>query len=294
MSIFREHKTIADRSASDRQRHKKKIEVICQVCKNPFEVDKPSYAEKRKYCSRSCSNSLAHAKKDKIKIECVICHNIFETFPSMGDKKYCSIRCRGTSYRKRYHVQCLTCNKILETTYAKNKKYCSKSCHHISLSTGHALENLKMTNLQKYGVNHVSQSLDTKRKKHRTMKKNKTYGKSNVENKVYDILLKSYGNKSIDRQHSINGWAIDFFIKTLNVYLQVDGIYWHGLDKPREIIESSNSSRNRCILSTMKRDAIQNKWFEENGLKLIRITDAQIKRMSDTQVELPNILEESL
>ena len=26
MSIFREHKTIADRSASDRQRHKKKIE----------------------------------------------------------------------------------------------------------------------------------------------------------------------------------------------------------------------------------------------------------------------------
>mgnify|MGYP001544480849 FL=1 len=102
MSIFREHKTIADRSASDRSRHKKKIEkaikegihnivaeesaivsgefqvsksskasceapyeVTCQICSSLFKVEKPSQAKKRKYCSRTCANTRGSAKKRK-------------------------------------------------------------------------------------------------------------------------------------------------------------------------------------------------------------------------------------
>jgi hypothetical protein len=314
MSIFREHKTIADRSASDRRRHKKKIEdaikegihnivsdertsvsgafqvskslkipsgppyeVTCQICSSLFKVEKPSQIKKRKYCSRTCANTRGSAKKEKVRIECAECFQTFEKIPCKSGVRFCSNECRGKNLQKRHVRTCLTCEINFDTTLGKDKKYCSKSCHHISLSQGQALENMKMTNLKKYGALHVSQVQEIKTKKHHTMKKNRSHGKSKVEDNVYEILVRLYGINSVERQSLVNGWAIDFFIKPIDTYLQVDGVYWHGLDRDLEAIRASDAYRDKYILKVIQKDKEQNKWFAKNNVRLVRITDLQLK-----------------
>ena len=326
MSIFREHKTIADRSASDRSRHKKKIEkaikegihnivaeesaivsgefqvsksskasceapyeVTCQICSSLFKVEKPSQAKKRKYCSRTCANTRGSAKKEKVQIKCAECFQTFEKIPCKSGMKFCSNECKGKNYQKRHTRTCLSCETVFETTLGKDKKYCSKSCHHISLSQGQALENMKMTNLRKYGALHVSQVREIKVKKHHTMKKNKRYGKSKVEDNVYESLVRLYGINSVERQSLVNGWAIDFFIKPIDTYLQVDGAYWHGLNRDPEEIQASGAFRDKYILKVIQKDKEQNRWFAENNVRLVRITDIQL-RSKNIQEELSIVL----
>jgi very-short-patch-repair endonuclease len=204
--------------------------------------------------------------------------------------KFCSVECKGKSYKKRFETSCLTCGLKFETTYGKNKKYCSKPCHNVSLSQGQSLKNMKATNLKKYGTECVSQVQEFKHKKHDSMKRNKTYGKSKVEDKIYELLISIYGENEVERQHSANGWAIDFFIKPTKIYLQVDGAYWHGLDRIPEIIKESKKLRDLYIFKNIEKDNKQNKWFLENNLKLVRITDQQIKSFKTPKEELVNLL----
>ncbi len=63
---------------------------------------------------------------------------------------------------------------------------------------------------------------------------------------------------------------IDFFVSTTLVYFQLDGVYWHGLDRP--IVKQTNTT----IQKTMLRDKKQIDWFQKNNKKLVRITDKQM------------------
>lgn len=110
-------------------------------------------------------------------------------------------------------------------------------------------------------------------RRHQTMKENGTYGKSRHEDVLYEFLLKHFPD--VQRQVEVNGWSIDFYIPVINVYLQLDGVYWHGLNRSRETIESSSSPRDKVILETMERDVRQNEWFKSSGKRLIRVTDLQ-------------------
>ncbi len=122
------------------------------------------------------------------------------------------------------------------------------------------------------------------------MKRNKTYGKSKVEDFTYNLLTEIFNEKEVERQHTINGWAIDFYIKCMKIYLQVDGIYWHGLDRSLDEIERSSNYRDSYILATRLKDENQNRWFVEQKLNLVRITDKQIKNFKNAKLELANIL----
>ena len=148
---------------------------------------------------------------------------------------------------------------------------------------------MKMTNLRKYGALHVSQVREIKVKKHHTMKKNKRYGKSKVEDNVYESLVRLYGINSVERQSLVNGWAIDFFIKPIDTYLQVDGAYWHGLNRDPEEIQASGAFRDKYILKVIQKDKEQNRWFAENNVRLVRITDIQL-RSKNIQEELSIVL----
>jgi very-short-patch-repair endonuclease len=105
------------------------------------------------------------------------------------------------------------------------------------------------------------------------MKANGTYGKSRHEDELHEFLLRHFPD--IQRQVDINGWSIDFYIPSIDVYLQLDGVYWHGLNRPREDIESSSNPRDKVIFETMGRDVRQNEWFGSNEKKLVRVTDLQ-------------------
>lgn len=123
---------------------------------------------------------------------------------------------------------------------------------------------------RKYGVDYISQVDAIKQKKHNTMKRNSTYGKSRPECELYDVLCSMFGVNDIERQHVINGWAIDFYIKSVDLYVQLDGAYWHGLDRPIDEIKKFKTSRDRTIYTTYVRDREQEAWFKNNHLVLVR------------------------
>jgi hypothetical protein len=82
----------------------------------------------------------------------------------------------------------------------------------------------------------------------------------------------------VDRHVFINKWDIDFYIKSIDTYVQLDGVYWHGLDRPIDVITLFLHPRDKTIYNTLLRDKEQNKWFEQNDKRLIRFTDKEIKQ----------------
>lgn len=145
---------------------------------------------------------------------------------------------------------------------------------------------IESTLLLRVGVTHTwrhpelrerLRSKEVRAKIHRTMKERGRYGKSQVEDRMYGDLCELYGPESVERQVILNGWCIDFRVRE-NTYIQLDGVYWHGLNRPAEALEASQSPRDRVILRTVRRDAAQNEWCRDKGIRLVRITDAEYKQ----------------
>lgn len=123
-----------------------------------------------------------------------------------------------------------------------------------------------------------------------TMKTRGTICTSQPEEKLYELLVNKFSY--VERQVPVSGdfnWIVDFFIPEENLFIQMDGAYWHGLNRNIDIIKESKKPRDKKILSAINSDNLQNIWFQNQGLKLIRITDSAIKNMSELPDDLSSI-----
>jgi len=114
---------------------------------------------------------------------------------------------------------------------------------------------------------------EVRAKRHKTMKQNGTYGKSKAEDRFYEFLITLFNINDIIRQITINGWSIDFYIISIDTYVQFDGTYWHGLNRSIEEIKEFKHPRDKDIFDTMQRDVLQNEWFKTHNLNLVRVID---------------------
>jgi hypothetical protein len=114
-------------------------------------------------------------------------------------------------------------------------------------------------------------------KRHESMKRNGTYKTSKPEDQIYDFLCEKYGADNVTRQAIVKQWPIDFYVKTIDTYIQVDGTYWHGITRTKEELLNSETPRDKIILRKKLTDEEQILWFEKRCMNLIRITDKQIK-----------------
>ena len=140
----------------------------------------------------------------------------------------------------------------------------------------------KQTCLQRYGRSTVlntkksrerNTSRECQRKKHETMKRNGTYGSSIPEEHCFKILCEQYGQENVKRQVFVNKWPIDFYVVPIDTYIQFDGTYWHGLDRPISEIARHKTPRDKQIHKKWLTDREQDKWFADNKIKLLRISD---------------------
>lgn len=143
-------------------------------------------------------------------------------------------------------------------------------------------QKIESTMLDRWGVPHAwcipehrerNKSKEVRDKIHRTMKARGRYGKSQIEDRLYRDLCELYGPDRVERQAMLNGWCIDFKVK--DVYVQLDGVYWHGLDRPLEELRASQNARDKVILGTRSRDSEQNEWCQKMGIRLVRVTDSE-------------------
>lgn len=111
-----------------------------------------------------------------------------------------------------------------------------------------------------------------------TMKKRGTARISSVEQRFVGMLRESFGD--VRQQVLVNGWMIDAYVPSIDTYFQVDGVYWHGIGCDPDLLAASKKRRDAKRLRTMDVDARQVAWFDAAGMKLIRVTDIDVKRGS--------------
>lgn len=159
---------------------------------------------------------------------------------------------------------------------------------------------VQATNMERYGVvtplvtrksldvSHSQIALD---KKFKTQKQNGTLARSRPELELEKQLIAYFGVENV--KHSVRqlGFCIDFCVKHKNqdVYIQMDGVFWHGLDRSLEEIEKSTQLVDSAILDKFKRDRRADVAFKLANIKLIRVTDMQVNDKSAM-----NVIRESL
>lgn len=101
------------------------------------------------------------------------------------------------------------------------------------------------------------------------------------------------GNRSTERrlraymvQSGLRGWKMhskelrgtpDFYFPKNGLAIFVDGCFWHGCNKCKNIPKSNSEYWNSKIEENRKRDRLVNKGLRKNGHKVLRIWEHQIK-----------------
>lgn len=224
---------------------------------------------------------------------------------------------RPGTFRTLYSFRCDYCQKEYEkyertTRREKPLHYCSVKCanedqkrnglldHHRrsiyqeSIGVDYPLQSQavkaksQQTCLAKYGVENVQQVPEIKARSCQTFlerleKRQKCLGVwvSKAENDFYSRLLEYFEESDIVRQKYVSGThrPIDFYIKSRDVYVQFDGVYWHGLDRPINIIRERTNQHSQEIANRWDRDREQDRWFQDHQMKLVRVTDVEFDKL---------------
>jgi len=103
--------------------------------------------------------------------------------------------------------------------------------------TPEALEKQKQTNLERYGVECTFQredviekthSEEAKQKRRQTLHKNGTYGKSQAEDRCYDLLQSIYPNAIHHYTSDVYPFECDMYVPELDLYIECNFFWTHG------------------------------------------------------------------
>jgi len=119
-----------------------RIQKVCKVCGEPFEV-LPSRAKKR-FCSKSCAAKVNRKTKNPVFVKCQQCGVEFQVPPSRRDAKFCSKECYGESKKgivpdvKGKHwwnsepvtLECEQCHAPFQVPESRKgtARFCTKTC----------------------------------------------------------------------------------------------------------------------------------------------------------------------
>jgi very-short-patch-repair endonuclease len=212
-------------------------------------------------------------------ITCIICGNVFHTTPSHSiGRKCCSVKCKAIFQKgkktwnygltKETDKRVARISKLESITIKKQfkngraspkgmtgKKHTAK--HILWLKTRFGGKNNPF-----YGKRH---SKNTKQKIRMSVIRNET-----LKNKRYSFtrpeiaLYSAMESKGIDfiKQYVLNNkFAVDAYIPKSNTLIQVDGNYWHNLDRVKKKDKSFNAYAKKCgyrVVRLWEKDIYEN------------------------------------
>lgn len=281
----------------------KRVLLECDVCKKEIEKYLCTVnLQSIHFCSRNCRNlslqpgGLLANKIAKTNLERYGTKNVFAS-PVIREKiKKTWVKLRGVDNPKK-DQSIITASKLTSIKRygvdnpAKSEIIKEKVALTLQKRTDEQQklinEKRSKTNLERYNVEHVMQNESIKSKfdwsgayikSQETKKVRRTHKlTSKIEEFVGEVLCDIFGKENVITQIKINNhWVFDFQILNPSLYVQVDGVYWHGLNRPREIIEQLKSSKDVSILKNIDKDIKQNIWATENNKIIVRFTDKEV------------------
>lgn len=105
-------------------------------------------------------------------------------------------------------------------------------------------------------------------KRHATLMRNGVFKRqaSRGEDEVFAALVQAF--PQTQRHVRVHRWNIDFFIPELGLYVNYNGVYWHGRYLSDADLRAASTRQSKVILGTKQRDQERETWFREQGLQL--------------------------
>lgn len=251
---------------------------ICDSCGTSFERRTSTSQKSTHFCNRKCFNNGAKKGGAADQARKRTCKERFGVEHPMLDP--------NSTYRQKRDKTCM--KRYGSTVPTKSEDVKSKT---------------RATNIERFGVPFPMTNEDVKArmveslkqndlqaiaiKRIETMKRNGSFRKSHAEDKMCALLVKRFGIDDVERNKRPIGtaWPIDFYVKSIDTWIQVDGIYWHGLDGQLEEHRKrvAFDKRSRIIVYKWETDRRQELWFAERGMRLLRITDKQVSQVNDAR-----------
>ena len=174
------------------------------------------------------SNRLGKKQPDKREIiSCKECGEEFEKFKYLKNKKFCSMKCYATYKSK----------NISEFGNFKGYTHTDEVRKSISEKLKNDMDTIKRLRMKRIGFL-GAQVL---------YKRNPT----GLENKLFSILDKE--NIKYETQKLINGkFLVDAYIPSLNLIIEVDGKYWHNLDRIKNKDKAENAYLIACGFNLLR------------------------------------------
>lgn len=126
-------------------------------------------------------------------------------------------------------------------------------------------------------VKEKMRSPESREKRFRSWCKNGSIRESKPEKTLVKVLESMYGD--VCRHVTVNGWSIDMYVPQLDTYIQLDGVWWHGLDRPMCVIEEQcklGSRVNQSIMKKFRTDRDVDEYFSAKKMTLFRFTDIEV------------------
>jgi hypothetical protein len=101
-------------------------------------------------------------------------------------------------------------------------------------------------------------------------RKGKKQFTSKPENDVYEKCVEWFGRAKRWCFIYAHKWmSIDLYIPSIDTYIEVDGVYWHGLDRSYEALSEVTKKK-------YDNDRLLDEHCRTNNIKLVRITDKEV------------------
>lgn len=136
-------------------------------------------------------------------------------------------------------------------------------------------EKSRLTCLKKYGVDNPMKSDVVKSR----IDWGSPHFHSKVEDRLVSVVEERYGKDDVKRSKWVYGHPVDAYVESVDTIVELDGEYWHGLDRPMSVIEERKSPRDEVILVAYNRDRRYDETCRANGKKVVRVTDREFLEM---------------
>lgn len=236
-------------------------------------------------CSRLCAMSILNKSQehiDKVKKTCLQKYGvdnyaktkeckekIYQTcLEKYGIKSYNNVEKAKRTCLKKYGVNHYSktkkfkdqLNEKLDIIKEKRRetflKHFGKECY---FQTDLFKNNRKAFYLKNYGVDEYFKTQEFKDKEYVTKQINNSFNKSSKEDQVYKLLLTIFDKNNIIRQYKskLYPFACDFYIKSLDLYIEYNGHWTHGNDS-----FDKNNLEHQRILEKWKRKSEKSKFYK--------------------------------
>jgi len=143
-------------------------------------------------------------------------------------------------------------------------------------------EKTKKSLQEKYQVSHPMQLEEFRKKAHDTKKKNESYGKSQLEENLYSLLISIFPKENIERQYRDEiryPFSCDFYINGIDIFIELQGHWGHGFTPytgeniPKGWLHKSGKSLyyKSALKTYTEKDPLKRDYALKNNLKYLEI-----------------------